>query len=153
LVDAIRETGSNHLLLLGGVQFSNALTQWLSHRPDDPAGNIGAAWHVYNNNACRNATCWNGVPAEVVAAVPVVATEIGQNDCTGDSFLLPLMQFLDDHETGYLAWSWNAGGSCEPVVPGTSEGHPWFLITDYATGEPNSDYAKTFRDHLADVVQ
>jgi hypothetical protein len=29
-------TGSTHVILLGGVQYSNALTQWLAHKPNDP---------------------------------------------------------------------------------------------------------------------
>src|SRR5204862_1958189 len=36
IVDAIRATGSRHVILLGGVQYSNALTQWLAHKPADP---------------------------------------------------------------------------------------------------------------------
>jgi hypothetical protein len=152
LVDAIRGAGSEHLLLLGGVQYSNALAQWLAYMPDDPLGNLGAAWHVYNNNACRSLDCWTGVPAELAKSVPVVATEIGQNDCLGESFLTPLMQFLDENASGYLAWSWNAFGSCEPAIPRMSDGAPWDLITDYETAEPNSDYARTFRDHLAEVA-
>jgi len=152
LVDAIRVTGSRHLVLLGGVQYSNALTQWLDYMPDDPANNLGAAWHVYNNNACRDVECWNGIPAEVAAQVPVVATEIGQNDCAGESFLSPLMQFLDGNAVGYLAWSWNALSACVPAVPRVQQGTPWFLITDYENAEPNSDYARTFRDHVMGVA-
>jgi hypothetical protein len=75
-----------------------------------------------------------------------VATEIGQGDCGGD-FISPLMQWLDQNGSGYLAWSWNAMGEC---IPQTREqaGQPWFLITDYGSGTPNSDYARAFYDHL-----
>ena len=59
IVDAIRATGSTHVILLGGVQYSNALTQWLAHKPNDPLGQLGAAWHLYNFNACVSATCWD----------------------------------------------------------------------------------------------
>ena len=52
IVDAIRATGSTHIILLGGVQYSNALTQWLAHKPNDPLGQLGAAWHLYEFNAC-----------------------------------------------------------------------------------------------------
>jgi hypothetical protein len=148
IVDAIRATGSTHVILLGGVRYSNALTQWLAHKPNDPLNQIGAAWHLYNFNACISAACWDVAPAAVAAAVPMVATEIGQDDCTG-SFITPLMNWLDAHGDGYLAWSWNAFGPCTPApMPGRG-GRPWSLVTDYVTGSPNGAYAQTFRDHLA----
>ncbi|HVR18986.1 MAG TPA: cellulase family glycosylhydrolase, partial [Polyangiaceae bacterium] len=152
LVDAIRDAGSRHVLLLGGVQFSNGLSGWLEHKPNDPLENLGAAWHIYNNNPCRDIACWNGVPAELARVVPVVATEIGQNDCAGETFLQPLMNFLDENSAGYLAWSWNANLGCMPTIPRVDEGSPWYLVTDYVDPQPNSGYAQTFRDHLARVA-
>jgi endoglucanase len=148
IVDAIRGAGSRHIILLGGIQYSNALTQWLAYKPSDPLGQLGAAWHLYNFNACVSATCWDVAPAAVAAAVPLVATEIGQNDCAG-SFITPLMQWLDGHGGGYLAWSWNAFGACTPANAQGRGGQPWSLITSYATGAPNGGYAQTFRDHVA----
>lgn len=149
LVDAIRSTGSEHLILLGGVEYSNDLSQFLEHLPEDPLQNLGAAWHAYNFNSCVTPGCWGQEPGSVRAVMPVVATEIGQSDCQGTSFLKPLMTWLDDNQIGYLAWSWNTGSSaCTPRSQG-SEGTPWFLISDYRNPEPTSAYAATFRDHVA----
>jgi hypothetical protein len=157
LVNAIRGAGATNLVLLGGIQYSNGLSQWAAYKPTDPVNNIAAAWHVYNNNPCRDTTCWSGVPAALAAQFPIVATEIGENDCQG-TFIAPLMQFLDGHASGYLAWSWNAFGVCRPLQ-GTQRGSPWSLVTDYASGTPNSaavdagiagaSYAVTFHDHVA----
>lgn len=146
LVDAIRETGSTHLILLGGVQYSNSLSRWLEYMPVDPAANLGAAWHVYNFNACRDASCWDRAPAQVADTVPIVATEIGQDDCQGD-FITALMQWLDARNSGYLAWSWNMLGPCVPASRNAA-GRPWPLITDYCTATPNSDYARAFHRQL-----
>ena len=129
IVDAIRGTGSTHIILLGGVQYSNALTQWLAHKPTDPLGQLGAAWHLYNFNACISPTCWDVAPAAVAAAVPIVASEIGQNDCMG-AFIMPLMAWLDAHGAGYHAWSWNAFGACMPGDARGRGGQPWSLITE-----------------------
>jgi endoglucanase len=74
LVTAIRATGANNLILLGGLEYSNALSQWLAYQPVDPMGNLGAAWHVYSNNACMSVDCYGTAPATVAAAVPLVAT-------------------------------------------------------------------------------
>jgi hypothetical protein len=149
LVDAIRGAGSTHVILLGGVQYSNALTQWLAHAPNDPLGQLGAAWHVYNFNGCVTPGCWDAAPAAVAAAVPVVASEIGQDDCMG-GFITPLMQWLDARGAGYLAWSWNTGTSCTAAsAPGRNNSRAWQLVTSYLDGTPNGGYAQTFRDHVA----
>jgi hypothetical protein len=153
LVTAIRDTGSRHLLLLGGVQFSNDLSQWLEHKPSDPVNNVAAAWHVYNFNECSNRDCWNEEAGSVWAEVPVVATEIGQSDCLGDSFLKPLMTYLDEKSSGYFAWSWNMSTEeCEPRPISGGEGRPWFLITNYENPKPGSDYARTFYEHVQEVA-
>jgi endoglucanase len=150
LVDAIRESGATNLILLGGVQYSNALSQWLTYMPSDPLNNLGAAWHIYDNNACRTEGCWSGAPAQLAQSVPVVVTELGQRDCA-DQFIRPLLTWLDGQQLGYLAWSWNAYGPCVPATM-TAEGSPWSLITDYVTGNPNSAYAQGFHDHLLGVL-
>ena len=148
LVDAVRATGSKHLLLAGGLQYSNALSQWLSHMPSDPAGNIAAAWHVYNFNACNNAGCWDGAPATLAMSLPVVVTELGENDC-GGAFIDSLLKWSDTHAIGYLAWTWNTWGACvAPTPPATQGGRPWALISDYLTGAPISGYAQAYRGHL-----
>jgi endoglucanase len=152
LVDAIRATGSTHVVLLGGLQFSNALSGWLTYVPNDPLRQLGAAWHVYNFNACDDATCWNGFPADVAAAFPLVATEVGQDDCEGEEFLRPLLEFLDAQGSGYLAWSWNAYGACEPGNRPEDEGQPWSLVTADDCPEPNSNYARAFHHHLQGAV-
>jgi endoglucanase len=146
LVNAIRqaETGVTHVILLDGVEFSNDVSQWLQYEPIDPAPipNLGASWHVYNNNRCSTIDLYLQEVAPVIAAVPLIATEIGENDCK-DAFISPLMSWLDSNMSGYLAWSWDAYAACQLIA------NPWSLITDYTTGTPNSPYAQTFHDHIA----
>lgn len=151
LVNAVRATGAKNLILLGGVEYSNALTQWLAYQPTDSASNLAAAWHIYSNNACNNQTCWDAAPATLAAQLPIVATEIGESDCAG-GFIGPLMQWLDMHSSNYLAWSWNDYGACAPYVSQTSQGHPWALVTDYDSGTPNGGYAQAFHDHVLAVT-
>ena len=55
LVNAVRSAGANNVLMLGGVECSNDLTQWLQYEPTDPDHNLAASWHSYNFNACSNA--------------------------------------------------------------------------------------------------
>jgi hypothetical protein len=146
LVRAIRDSGADHLILLGGVQFSNGLSQWSAYQPTDPRGNLAASWHVYNNNPCADAACWNGAPASLASKVPVVATEIGENDCQA-AFITPLMQWLDQYGGHYLAWSWNVAGPCAATAE-MKGGSAFSLVTDYGSATPNSPYAQAFYDHL-----
>jgi len=150
LVTAIRAAGATNLILLGGVQFSNTLTQWLAYKPNDPMNNLGATWHAYSFNACATQSCWDGAPAMVAAAVPLVATEFGQRDCQS-TFVVPLMQWLDSHAAGYLAWAWDAYGDCVPYTSAAQPGSPFSLIgpqNDYS-GTPNPGLGQAIFDHLS----
>ncbi|MFD9356858.1 cellulase family glycosylhydrolase [Streptomyces sp. NPDC060031] len=106
LVDAVRTTGARNLVLVPGIAYSNDLSQWLTHAPTDPTGNLAAAWHVYNFNTCSDEACWNSTLAPVAARVPVVAGEIGENTC-GHAFIDRVMAWFDARALSYLGWTWN----------------------------------------------
>jgi hypothetical protein len=73
----------------------------------------------------------------VIASVPVVAGEIGENDCAG-TYITPLTTWLESQNTSFLAWAWNADFNCSSG-PG--------LITDY-TGTP-TNYGAAYKAILA----
>jgi endoglucanase len=136
LVDTVRATGARNVVLLGGLAFSNDETQWLQFEPTDPAGNLVASWHSYNFNACITTACWSSQIAPVAARVPLVAGEIGENDCA-HGYIDGLMPFLDQQGAGYLGWTWNSDFDCARG-PG--------LITAY-DGTPTA-FGIGLRDHL-----
>jgi hypothetical protein len=137
LVNTVRATGATNIIALGGLQFSNALSQWLANKPSDPTGNLIAAWHSYNFNICSNTSCWNTNVAPVIAQVPLLVGEIGENDCA-HGYIDGLMNFLDAHSTGYLGWAWNANFNCNSGPA---------LISNY-NGTP-TNFGIGLRDHLA----
>lgn len=118
-----------------GIAYSNDVSQWLTHKPDDPKNDLAAAWHVYNFNTCANESCWNSQLAPVAAHVPLVAGEIGENTC-GHSFIDQVMKWFDDRGLSYLGWTWNTW-SC---TSGPA------LISGY-DGTPTA-YGIGLRDHL-----
>ena len=134
LVTAVRDAGAANLILLGGVQYANSLTQWRAHRPADPAGNLAASWHVHNSNACRTRACWDAHAAPVAREVPLVLGELG-DDRSESTFITELMEWMDALDGSYLAWVWNVWGS------------PLDLVTSY-DGTPSA-YGRTFRTRLA----
>jgi len=111
LVNAVRGTGAKNVIMLGGLRYANDLTGWLQYEPKDPDHNLAASWHSYNFDPCNNQQCWTSQVDPVIAKVPVIAGEIGENDCA-DNYIDPLMAYLDSKSTSYLAWSWNAYGGC-----------------------------------------
>jgi endoglucanase len=136
LVNTVRATGARNVILLGGLAYANDLTGWLANEPADPDHNLAASWHSYNFNACSNLPCWTSEVAPVMAQVPTVAGEIGQNDCASD-YITALMNWLDSQSSSYLAWAWNADFPC---ASGPS------LITRYA-GTP-TPYGAGYQAHL-----
>jgi len=137
LVNTVRATGATNLVLLGGVEYSNALTQWLAYKPSDPLDNLAAAWHVYQGNACSTTSCFDEAPAAVAALYPIVATEIGDSSCDG-AYLTTVMEWLDAHGQSYSAWAWDAWGSaCSN----------YSLVSDYL-GTPNGTYGLAYQSHL-----
>ncbi|MFF4841046.1 cellulose binding domain-containing protein [Streptomyces collinus] len=135
LVDSIRGAGARNVIMAGGLAYSNDLSQWLTYRPTDPAGDLAAAYHVYNFNTCANESCWNSTLAPVAAQAPLVAGEIGENTCS-HGFVDQVMKWFDDHALSYLGWTWNTW-DCSS---GPS------LITGY-DGTPTA-YGTGLRDHL-----
>jgi hypothetical protein len=127
MVNAVRSTGANNVLMLGGEEYSNDLTDWLQYEPTDPDHNLVASWHSYNFNTCSTQSCWTSEVAPVAASVPVVAGEIGENDCAG-TYITPLTTWMESESISFLAWAWNADFACSSG-PG--------LITDY-TGTPTA---------------
>eukprot|EP01087_Luapelamoeba_hula_P000978 TRINITY_DN1073_c0_g2_i1.p1 TRINITY_DN1073_c0_g2~~TRINITY_DN1073_c0_g2_i1.p1 ORF type:complete len:351 (+),score=50.19 TRINITY_DN1073_c0_g2_i1:52-1104(+) len=135
LVNAVRGTGAPNVLMLGGIMYSNSLTQWWNYKPNDPMNNIVASWHSYNFNECNNANCWNNVVGPLASRIPVIAGEIGENDCTGN-FITPMMQWMDSRGMHYLGWTWNVW-NCNSGPA---------LITDY-NGSPTG-FGAAYKAHL-----
>ncbi len=139
LVNAVRSVGANNVIMLGGLAWSNDLTQWLAHEPADPDNNLVASWHSYNFNTCSTQSCWTSQVAPVAASVPVIAGEIGENECS-DTYITPLMTWLDSEHIGYLAWTWNAWGCSQGNV----------LIADY-NGDPTA-FGAGYEAHLQSLA-
>ncbi|MEU2778327.1 cellulase family glycosylhydrolase [Streptomyces sp. NPDC007162] len=135
LVNSVRSAGARNVIMIGGLAYSNDLSQWLTYKPTDPAGNLVAAYHVYNFNTCSTESCWNSTLAPVAAKVPLVAGEIGENTCS-HAFVDQVMKWFDDRGLSYLGWTWNTW-DCSS---GPS------LISDY-NGTPTA-YGAGLHDHL-----
>jgi endoglucanase len=142
LVDAVRSTGATQPLMLGGLAWSNDLSQWLRYEPKDPLHELVASIHVYNFNACSTVSCWNETIAPVARQVPVVTGELGENDCAS-GFIDSYMEWADEEGVSYLGWTWDTGGGWT-CTNGPS------LITSYA-GTP-TPFGAGLEAHLAELA-
>ncbi len=119
LVTAIRDAGAAQPILLGGLDYANDLSGWLTHEPVDPAGQLAASYHAYEGKDCASASCWSTTIASVAAHVPVVTGEFDQDGCPGstsDGFDDRLMDWADGAGVSYLAWGWvqpDPGTECD----------------------------------------
>ena len=131
LVNAVRSAGAKNVIMLGGLTWANNLAQWVTHEPLDPDHNLAASWHSYSFNSCNTRACWDSQVAPVIARVPVIVGEMGEKDCA-DTYIAPLVAWLGQRSTSYLAWSWNVGKGCEsgPSLITSYDGTP----TGYGAG-------------------
>jgi hypothetical protein len=130
LVNAVRFTGARNVLLVAGISWSNDLSGWLAHEPEDPGHQLAAVNHVYDNGGCQTRTCWNGAFAHVARHVPLITTEFGDLECNG-VFVDKYMRWTDAHGVSYLAWTWNPW-SCtgSPAIIKSYDGTPSGLGKD-----------------------
>ena len=141
LLNAVRGTGAKNVILAGGLAWSNSLAQWLQYKPTDQLNNLGASWHSYNFNYCKEKSCWETSVGRVKAQYPVVATEFGENDCSG-GYVTPLMQWMDSVGMSYLAWTYNAW-DCKSGPA---------LISSYDNGGVPTGYGTAVKNHYSKLT-
>jgi endoglucanase len=129
LVDAVRSTGSLQPIIATGINSGADLSSWLRYRPHDPANQLVAGLHVYNFASCATLACWKRSVAPVAHEVPVVATELGEGDCS-HSFIDKFMLWADTAGVSYLGWAWSPFGCTAPALIQSWNGQP----TPYGEG-------------------
>jgi endoglucanase len=135
LVDAVRSTGATQPIIATGPSWGSDLSSWLKYRPHDPLGQLAAGVHVFDFSGCSEPDCWTTNFQPVARAVPVVATELGQRDCSA-AFIDRFTGWADSSRVSYLGWSWNPAGCSAPS------------LIDSWDGQPTPSGAR-FRAHLA----
>jgi endoglucanase len=104
LVDAVRRAGATQPVLIGGINWTLDMSEWVTHLPTDPANQIVASIHLYNFSGGgfnQNWTFddWKRDPERIAQSYPVVTAEFGVGDQN--------YKFIDD----YMAWADHIGAS------------------------------------------
>jgi hypothetical protein len=144
LINAVRATGAKQPVLVGGLSYAEDLSGWLTHPLHDPAHQLAASVHVYNEgpgSGCHAVRCWDNTIPAVAATAPVVTTELGEFG-GGNDFVTAYMNWVKTKSSlsiSVIGWSWDAA---------LGEGGP-SLITSFA-GTPTrfGEGFKTYFDEL-----
>jgi endoglucanase len=139
LLDAIRATGSQNVVLIPGIGYSGDLSGWLANEPIDATGQHAASLHNYKFGRCVDAGCWTRTYAPIAARVPLVTGEIGDGTACAGDYVASYLSWADGVGASYLGWSWNVWD----CVSGPA------LIAAY-DGTPTA-MGQAFKDHYAAI--
>lgn len=152
LLSDIRSVGATQPVLVGGLNYSNDLSQWADNAPNDPLNQEAASFHNYQGQVCDTQACWDSTIASVAKYVPVVTGEFGQDNydestCTSSASRTyddDFMKWADTAGVSYLAWGWLVETPSELSSDGCSA---YVLISNY-NGTPAPPNGTALHDHL-----
>jgi hypothetical protein len=109
LVNTVRATGAENIVIAGGLSYSSNL----NGVPSLTGGNVAYAIHIYRQSAGASWSTggWDSQFGNTSATKPVISTEFGDQGCDGSQFDPQLLSYFRSHDVGYTAWAWFAG-SC-----------------------------------------
>lgn len=115
LYDAVRGTGAQNLIVIGGIGWAYNLSGVATHRVD--GYNIAYATHPYDT-AGRTPDNWDHSWGYLTRTDPVIATEFGSlNDSTcATGYSSELIQYADANGASWTAWAWYPGGCKFPAI-------------------------------------
>jgi hypothetical protein len=120
--------------MIGGLAYSNDLTQWLTYKPSDPLNNLAAFAHIYNFNTCSNTSCYDSQigPGRGAGAAGAHRDRLRTTARHGVHRHAHVLGRR--HGVGYLGWTWNTWTAATGPV----------LITDYnGTATPSAKASRT----------
>ena len=114
LYDAVRATGAQNLVIIGGLDWAYDLSGVPANRID--GYNIAYATHPYNAPG-KQPVLWDSAWGFLTETDPIIVTEFGDTEtaCATD-YSAALIQYADAHVTSWTAWAWYPGGCSFPAL-------------------------------------
>lgn len=120
LYNAVRATGADNLVFIGGLDYAFDLSGVPAHRVQ--GYNIVYVSHPYDFPNKQPAN-WEAAWGFLAATDPVALTEFGSFDCK-TSYYTQLIQVADAKKVSWTAWAWYPGGCGFPSVISDWSGTP-----------------------------
>jgi endoglucanase len=170
LLNAVREAGAVQPVMVGGLNYSgdpcgiyddagnSGSCAWNSYEPNDPLHQLIVSFHTYNWSACNTLACWNSNLVPLAESIPIVTGEFGETDCA-TGFIGEFMDWANEHNISYLAWSWEPPptankGSCIASTGGDDTGTNLELLSNWQ-GDPSTSapQGSFIRNRLLETAQ
>ena len=120
LYNAVRATGADNLVIIGGLDYAFDLSGVPSHRVQ--GYNIVYASHPYDFPGKQPAD-WEKAWGFLTATDPVALTEFGTFNCS-TNYYSQLIQVADTKKVSWTAWAWFPGGCNFPSIINDWNGTP-----------------------------
>jgi hypothetical protein len=109
LYDAVRATGAQNLVIVGGLAWAYDLSGVPANRIDGT--NILYATHPYGDELTQKLhEQWDEHWGFLTSSDPVIATEFGDVSASSGTFDADLVRYADAHAASWTAWAWFPAG-------------------------------------------
>ena len=121
LYDAVRSTGADNLVIVGGLRFAFDLST-IGQAPI--AGyNIAYATHPYDQTD-KQLAAWNDAWGYLTARAPVIVTEFGSLKTCSGQYNSDLIAYADAHGASWVGWAWYPRDCTFPSLIADWQGTP-----------------------------
>lgn len=102
LLDTVRRTGANNLVVVGGIDWGFDLSQLPAYHLNGT--NVVYDTHPYSYNG-KSPSHWDVAFGQISATYPVISAESGEYDCKS-VYVSQLFSYFDAHDIGWISWAW-----------------------------------------------
>lgn len=138
LIDAVRGTGATNVVLVSCLGYAKDPSGWLAHVPHDPVRQLALSVHLYPKYGATYGTAaytqpdhapqvWAQMVAVQRAGYPVIIGEAGDRNAAGTPdapFMRTVTAWVDAHQAGLFAWTWNAWQNGDNILIRDAGGTP-----------------------------
>jgi endoglucanase len=120
LYNAIRATGANNVVVIGGLNWAFDLSGVSSHGVTGT--NIAYATHPYDYPG-KQPGDWDAAFGNLAATYPILATEFGQY-CNNNNYVETLLDYFQRKGIHWTGWAWYVNGCSFPSLIADWSGTP-----------------------------
>ena len=165
MLKAVRATGAQNVVLIGGIGYSATFTEWVAMVNSIPSlysgvttANLVASFHAYDfsgdsqgafgNQSNATMMSSSGLSTVTAAGYPYFVGETGIQDYTNGGYSawwISFLGYLDSQKQSYTAWAWN---SVSEGCPGPCLLNSFPTSGSQSPGSYVTNMGSTYYDHV-----